>query len=97
MKLTIALTALLLLANAGTAQIQNTVSLRGKSQQLKLYGPPEGVPVVLSSGDLGWAGLVVHVAEFLSSKGYYIIGFNTKSYLASFTSGSSRRLGGSPR
>ena len=41
--------------------------------------------MILSSGDLGWAGLVTHVAEFLSGKGYFIVGFNSRAYLASFT------------
>jgi len=85
MRRTIALAGFLLLSNAGTAQIKSTIDFRGKGQQLNLYGSPAGVPVILSSGDLGWAGLVVHVAEFLSSRGYYVIGFNAKSYLASFT------------
>jgi hypothetical protein len=64
---------------------QNSVNLPGKQQDLYLYGAKDGIPVILSSGDLGWAGLVVHVAEFLSSRGYYVVGFNSKAYLSSFT------------
>lgn len=90
MRCTIALVLLLLMPQAGLAQSRITIDLRGKSQQLNLYGPASGIPVILSSGDLGWAGLVVHVAELLSSKGYYVIGFNSRSYLASFTSRDSK-------
>jgi hypothetical protein len=86
MSRTIALLALLLMPITGIPQTDNNINIRGKNQKLNLYGSPGSVPVVLSSGDLGWAGLVVHVAEFLSSQGYYVIGLNTKSYLASFTS-----------
>ncbi len=60
-------------------------NLRSKTQQLHLYGSVSDEPILLSSGDLGWAGLVVHVAEFLSAHGYYVIGFNSKAYLAGFT------------
>ncbi len=78
--------AIMLVSGALTAQVMDTVDIRGRSQELKSYGSPSGVPVILSSGDLGWAGLVVHVAELLSANGYYVVGFNSKSYLASFTS-----------
>ncbi len=77
---------LLVLVLAASVQAQDLLSLRGKQQQLHLYGKRGAPPVILSSGDLGWAGLVVYVAEFLASRGYYIIGFNSKAYLVSFTS-----------
>ncbi len=80
----IVLAALAPLASA-PAETKATIDIRGKSQFLHLYGTPGSPPVVLSSGDLGWAGLVTHVAEFLSSRGYYIVGFNSKAYLSSFT------------
>jgi hypothetical protein len=83
---TIVLVALLLMPITGISQTENSVDIRGTNQKLNLYGSPGNAPVVLSSGDLGWAGLVVHVAEFLSSQGYYVVGLNTKLYLASFTS-----------
>jgi hypothetical protein len=67
------------------AQALATINLRGKDQQLYLYGSQGDTPLVLSSGDLGWAGLVVHVAQYLSTKGYFIVGFNSRAYLASFT------------
>jgi hypothetical protein len=86
MRRAIVLAVLLLIPNACAAQPEITVHLRGKVQKLKLYGPAAGSPVILSSGDLGWAGLAVHVAELLASKGYYVFGFNTRAYLESFTS-----------
>jgi type IV secretory pathway VirJ component len=77
--------AALLLIFVGTAFSQDALMMRGKQQQLHLYGPKEGVPIILSSGDLGWAGLVVHVAEFLASHGYFVVGFNSRAYLSDFT------------
>jgi hypothetical protein len=80
-------TALLLCALVSTAsgESQQTISIRGKEQQLHLLGPQNGVPIILTSGDLGWAGLVVHVAELLSERGYCVIGLSSKAYLGSFT------------
>ncbi len=74
---------------AARAESVTDLNLRGRIQQLHLYGEKAGHPVVLSSGDLGWTGLVVHVAELLASHGYYVVGFNSRFYLSSFTSKSS--------
>lgn len=74
----------LLLAH-GFAESSTSFNLRGKSQLLHLYGDKSNPTVLLSSGDLGWAGFVVHVAEFLNGRGYAVVGLNTKEYLTSFT------------
>jgi fermentation-respiration switch protein FrsA (DUF1100 family) len=71
------------------AQTTADLVFRGKKQELHLYGSPGRPPVILSSGDLGWAGLVIHVAEFLWKNGYFVVGLNSKTYLASFTTRSS--------
>jgi hypothetical protein len=76
-------------SESGFAESLKNITLRGNNQQLHLYGSRGGIPVILSSGDLGWAGLVTHVAEFLSDQGYFIVGFNSRAYLESFTSGTS--------
>lgn len=66
------------------------VTLSGEPQEVMLYRPDNPVAaVILSSGDLGWAGFVVDVAEFLQSQGVAVLGFNTKDYLESFTRGKS--------
>lgn len=83
------LASLCLLSLPSYAQNTASLNLRGHIQKLNIYGVQGNPPIILSSGDLGWSGLVVHVAEFLEKKGYYIIGFNSKDYLSSFTSGSS--------
>jgi hypothetical protein len=74
-----------LVAVAALAGPTDEVTVRGRKQQLHLYGRAGAPPVVLSSGDLGWAGLVVHVAELLASKGFRVVGVDSKAYLASFT------------
>jgi hypothetical protein len=66
-------------------QAKTNFAIRGQNQQLQLYGTAGNPPVILSSGDLGWSGLVVHVAEFLEKNNYYVIGINSKAYLESFT------------
>jgi len=65
---------------------RETLLIRGREQSLYLYGPPRGDPVILSSGDGGWIHLGPHVAEFLAAHGYFVVGFDVKAYLTSFTS-----------
>jgi fermentation-respiration switch protein FrsA (DUF1100 family) len=63
------------------------LDLRGKPQTLRLYGSREGFPVVVTSGDGGWLHLGPHVAEVLAAHGCFVVGFDAKAYLSSFTSG----------
>ena len=75
-------------ASAGPAQ-SLTFALRGKVLSLSVYrptGPPKGT-VVMASGDVGWVGLAVSMADFLSDNGYVVVGLNTRQYLTAFTSG----------
>ena len=76
---------ILTIPSSGFSESQTEMSIRGKSQRLYLYGARGNPPVILTSGDLGWAGLVEHVAEYLSGRGYFIVGVNSKAYLSSFT------------
>ena len=69
------------------AQSADTISIRGHAQSLRLYGSRGGVPVIVSSGDGGWIHLGPHVAEVLAAKGFFVVGFDVRAYLASFTSG----------
>ena len=48
MRCAIALVLLLLMPQAGLAQSRFTIDLRGKSQQLNLYGTAGGIPVIFS-------------------------------------------------
>jgi len=70
------------------AQRPQTVVLRGHALTLYAYGSPSGNPIIVSSGDGGWMHLGPHVAEILAAKGFYVLGFDVKAYLGSFTSGS---------
>lgn len=79
--------ACLLLARAGWAQTTRTIVLRGHSQTLYLYGSPPSDPVIVSSGDGGWMHLGPQVATLLSGRGFFVIGFDARAYLESFTSG----------
>src|SRR6187401_2932004 len=60
--------------------------IRDHEQSLYLYGPSRGDPVIVSSGDGGWIHLGPHVAEFLASHGFFVVGFDVKAYLSGFTS-----------
>jgi hypothetical protein len=85
--------SVLLQAAPGSAQArpgvetQHTINLRGHDQVLHLYGRRAGTPVIVSSGDGGWIHLGPHVAEVLSANGFFVVGFDAKGYLESFTSG----------
>src|SRR6187402_3300297 len=83
----IVLAGLGILAPPATALTIDTISLRGHSQTLHLYGRRGAPPVVVSSGDGGWIHLGPHVAEVLAAKGFFVVGFDVKAYLESFTTG----------
>jgi alpha-beta hydrolase superfamily lysophospholipase len=67
------------------SQSRQTIQIRGHEQSLYLYGSPRGDPVIVSSGDGGWIHLAPHVAEFLGSRGFFVVGFDAKAYLSTFT------------
>lgn len=69
------------------AQAQEPIVIRGQTQSLRLYGSRGGSPVIVSSGDGGWIHLGPHVAEVLAVNGFFVVGFDVKAYLESFTSG----------
>ena len=71
------------------AQTSDTITIRGHSQALHLYGTRGAPPVIVSSGDGGWIHLGPHVAEVLAVKGFFVVGFDAKGYLESFTSSKS--------
>jgi hypothetical protein len=62
-----------------------TITIRGHGQALHLYGARGGRPVIVSSGDGGWIHLGPHVADVLSASGFFVVGFDAKAYLESFT------------
>lgn len=84
--------ALLLVPNAVLAAEKIDVDVRGKSLTLTLYQPavpkPRGT-ILMGSGDVGWVGLAVSMAEELSAQGYLVAGINVRQYLSSFTAGKS--------
>jgi len=83
--LSLILFLLIQIARPVHAQSIANILIREKPQELSLYGKQGNPAIILSSGDLGWAGLVTHVAEFYSRNGYHVIGFNSRAYLSSFT------------
>lgn len=66
------------------------VSVRGKTLTLTIYTPRSQSrgTIVMGSGDVGWVGLAVSMAEELSAQGYTVVGINVRQYLSAFTSGS---------
>ena len=76
-------------------QARETVTIRGQTQSLRVYGTRGRPAVIVSSGDGGWIHLAPHVAQVLAAKGFFVVGFDVKAYLERFTSGkghaSSRR------
>jgi pimeloyl-ACP methyl ester carboxylesterase len=69
------------------AETRQTITLRGHDQVLHLYGTRGSRPVIVSSGDGGWIHLGPHVAEVLLANGFFVVGFDAKAYLESFTNG----------
>jgi predicted alpha/beta-hydrolase family hydrolase len=82
------LTFILLPLVAGAAPVPgDTLVIRGQGQHLRLYGTRGGPAAVVASGDGGWVHLGPYVAELLASRGYFVVGFDSKAYLSSFTRG----------
>lgn len=78
--------ALVLPARDALASATDIVTLRGHPQVVHLYGTrSSNPPVIVSSGDGGWMHLGPHVAQVLAARGYFVVGFNAKEYLESFT------------
>jgi fermentation-respiration switch protein FrsA (DUF1100 family) len=63
------------------------LDIRSHAQTLQVYGLPAPDIAIVSSGDGGWLHLAPHVAEALALRGWYVIGFDAKAYLSSFTGG----------
>jgi pimeloyl-ACP methyl ester carboxylesterase len=63
------------------------LTIRGKEQTLRVYGVPGQRVAIVTSGDGGWVHLGPEVAEHLADGGYYVIGFDARAYLSSFTHG----------
>lgn len=68
-------------------QTRDSVSIRGQQQTVSIYGRRGGQPIVVTSGDGGWIHLGPVVAEYLASQGFFVVGFDARAYLESFTSG----------
>jgi len=65
------------------------LALRGQHLFLPIYQPTSGErpkgTVIMGSGDVGWVGLAVTMARFLSENGYEVVGLNVREYLSAFT------------
>ena len=59
-----------------------TVILHGHPQHLHLYGPDNGRPVIVASGDGGWMHVAPHLAEYLANRGWRVTGLDARSYLS---------------
>src|SRR6266540_1215731 len=85
--LTVLLTGVSTAGAASTDKLDVTV--RSRTITLSVYKPkatPRGT-IIMGSGDVGWVGLAVSMADELSAHGYLVIGVNVRQYLAAFTSG----------
>ena len=81
-----------LVAQRAAASEKVPVTIRGKAFVLELYRPAQATPkgtILMGSGDVGWVGLAVDLAGFLSGQGYAVVGINSRQYLSTFTSGAS--------
>lgn len=87
------LAVLIVPAPCAAASEHVEVPVRGKSLSIAIYRPalPAAAvkgTILMASGDVGWVGLAVSMAEFLRDAGYVVAGVNVRQYLSAFTSGS---------
>jgi type IV secretory pathway VirJ component len=80
-------TCVLLPVSAAAVPATETLTIRGRAQTLAVYGARGGPVAVVASGDGGWTHLAPAVAELLSGKGYFVVGFDSRAYLSGFTNG----------
>jgi alpha-beta hydrolase superfamily lysophospholipase len=93
MRLSVLATSLLLVPlAAGASAKTESLTLRGQSQALHVYGARGGPVALVASGDGGWTHLAPRVAEFLAGQGYFVVGLDSKAYLSSFTQGATTLL-----
>lgn len=87
--------ALLICVSTATVLAANTnpfdVRVRGKVIPVQVYPAaadqtPKGT-IFMGSGDAGWVGLGVELAEDLSRDGYTVVGINVRRYLQAFRIG----------
>ena len=74
---------------AGTDSLD--VQVRGRTLSLAVYraaGAPRGT-IIMGSGDVGWVGLAVSMAQQLNASGYTVAGVNVRQYLSAFSDGKS--------
>jgi fermentation-respiration switch protein FrsA (DUF1100 family) len=83
----ILMAASLPLAVRAASPATESLTIRGQQQSLRVYGTRGGPVAVVASGDGGWIHLGPYVAEFLSGKGYFVVGLDCRAYLSSFTRG----------
>jgi hypothetical protein len=65
-------------------------TVRGRTLTVSVYRSALAQPlgtIFMGSGDVGWVGLAVDLAQFLSDKGYTVVGINVRQYLSAFTAG----------
>jgi dienelactone hydrolase len=73
---------------SAVAASSERLPIRDRVQTLRLYGTRGGPVAIVTSGDGGWVHLGPAVAQYLASQGWFVVGFDAKAYLASFTGGS---------
>jgi fermentation-respiration switch protein FrsA (DUF1100 family) len=72
----------------GQGESSKDLTIRGKPLTLRTFGARGKTPVVVSSGDGGWINLAPHIAKTLASRGFFVVGFDSKEYLSKFTTDS---------
>ena len=89
LRLALVVVATIAWVSTATASEKLDVSIRGKTLTVEIYSPHGSSrgTIVMGSGDVGWVGLGVSMAEELSTQGYTVVGINVRQYLAAFTSG----------
>jgi Bacterial virulence protein (VirJ) len=79
-RMTFALLALLgICVRIAGAQNTATLDIKGKPQNVRLYGSPGGQPLIVASGDGGWFHLGPHVAATVAASGYCVVGLDVEA------------------
>jgi pimeloyl-ACP methyl ester carboxylesterase len=67
---------------------KNQLTVRGQQQEIYFYPAAGAAPhhkVLFATGDGGWRGFAITMAEQMAATGYDVYGLDTRRYLRSFT------------
>lgn len=91
------LASILFFGHSDVTSTPRDVTVHGRTQVVRVYGTAGARTAIVSSGDGGWIHLAPHVAALLASRGWFVLGFDSRAYLSSVSASGPVTLQDIPR